>query len=89
MDIQTNPTTEEVRRALVAIGTIVTGRALVGVAVGTSETAIKHYLGRVPVSWFQTSPKYGDALPGETKAPDSTYVYLKAGTALSADIWIW
>lgn len=89
MDIQNNPTPEEVWRALKTIGAIATGRALDSVAVGTTRTSVRHYLGRVPQYWFELSPQNGAALVKESAAPDATYLYLIAGTAVTATLWCW
>lgn len=89
MDIQANPTPEEVWRAFQKIGPIATGRALDSVSVGTAATSVKHYLGRVPQYWVELSPQNGAALVKESAAPDSTYLYLIASSAVTATLWVW
>jgi hypothetical protein len=89
LDIQANPTPEEVWRAFQRIGAIATGRALDGIAVGTTVTAVRHFLGRVPQYWMELSPQNGAALVKESAAPDSTNLYLIASSAVTATLWCW
>lgn len=89
MDIQNNPTPEEVWRAFKSIGTIATGRALDAISVGTSETTVRHYLGRVPQYWMELSPQSGADRIEESAAPDETYLYLIAATATTSSLWVW
>lgn len=89
MDIQAQPTPEEVWRAFQRIGAIATGRALDAIAVGTTATSVKHYLGRVPQYWLELSPQNGAALVKESAARDETNLYLIASSAVTATIWVW
>lgn len=89
MDIQHNPTPEEIRRALKAIGGIALGRALDAITVGTSETQVRHYLGRVPQYWVELAPQNGADRIEESSAPDETYLYLIAASATTSSLWVW
>lgn len=64
-----------------ADASILTGRT----AIATTETRVAHGLGAVPTGWEVVSP---DALATvcQTKAPDSSYLYLKASVAVNARI---
>jgi hypothetical protein len=90
MDIQAQPTPDEIWRAFRLIGAIATGRHLVAISVGTTSTTIKHYLGRVPVGWIQVSPKAGITVITQSSSPDITNLYLQTATAAtSIDVWVW
>ncbi len=89
MDLPNNPTPLDVWRAFQQIGPIATGRALVAVEVGTTETAIPHYLERVPQHWFELSPQDGADAVLQSSPPDETNLYLIAAGAVSADLWVW
>lgn len=89
MDIERNPTPQEVWRALQRIGAIALGREVV-CDVGTTETEVKHYLGRVPTSWVEVSPANGAAAVKQSAAPDSTVLRLIASSAVTgARLWVW
>ena len=55
------------------------------VAIGTTETRIAHALGFTPIGWQVVAP---DALATvcQTKAPDGSFVYLKASAAVNARV---
>jgi hypothetical protein len=52
--------------------------------VDTTETKVKHHRGEAPTGWFQVSP--GATSVQQSKAPDSTYLYLVAGSAVTATL---
>ena len=89
MNIPANPAPADVWRAFQQLGDIVTGRRLTQVPVGTSSTAVRHYLKRVPQHWFELSPQNGSALVKEAAAPDEEFLYLIASSAVTATIWVW
>jgi hypothetical protein len=61
------------------------GTILKNKSIGTAETTIAHGLRRVPEGWFPVSPQaYADVK--QTKAPDSTFLYLSASVALTTNI---
>lgn len=89
MQIEPNPTPEQIWRAFQLLGPIVLGHALTDKDVGTSETKIAHGLGRVPSGWLEYSPLEGSDPVTQSTAPDSTYLYLIAASAVTANIWVW
>jgi hypothetical protein len=54
------------------------------VALGTDEAAVPHNLGVVPLEWGAMVK--GDGYVYQTKDSDSNFVYLKANTAVTADV---
>ena len=89
MDIPNNPTPEDIWRAFQKIGPFATGRVLDAITVGTSSTPVKHFLGRVPQYWVELNPQNGAALVKEAAAPDSTYLYLIASSAVTSSLLVW
>lgn len=89
MDIPNNPTPEEIWRAFQSISPIATGRPLDAISVSTTETPVRHYLGRVPQYWVELAPQSGADRVEESAAPDSTYLYLIAASAVTATLWVW
>jgi hypothetical protein len=55
------------------------------VSVGTAETRIPHGFGSIPSGWELISPQ-ALATVCQTKAPDATYLYLKASTAVTTSV---
>jgi hypothetical protein len=79
----------ELVRAFDQLGVIALGRLVGPVAVATTSTKIAHGLGRVPQGWIEVSPQNGAAVVKEASAPDATYLYAIAGTAVTAArMWV-
>lgn len=70
------------------LGEVAKGARLDGVAVGTSSTAIPHGLGRVPLHWFEVSPANVDRAR-TAAAPDATYLYLQAPSAITVNLVVY
>lgn len=63
-------------------------RRLADKAIGVAETRIVHGLGRVARSWMVARPR-ADARVWESKAPDSSALYVIASAAVTVDILVW
>ncbi len=68
---------EEIRHTVDSLGIDVRTKLLTGKTVNAAETPIPHGLGVVPNGWQAYSPQ-ADARIWQTKAPDATYLYLRA-----------
>jgi len=65
------------------------GRHLPGIAVGTAETAVPHYLGRVPVGWFATGVTPTEVDPVyQSRAADDVNLYLICSRPVTAGIFV-
>lgn len=86
MRVPAKPTQDEIRRAFELIGPIALGRLVSGRDVGTSETAIAHGLGRVPLGWIEVSRGLNPAR--ESAPPDEKYLYLLSGATITPKLWV-
>lgn len=90
MKIPVGFTPAELVRAFEQLGPIVLGRHIGPIAVGTASTKQAHGLGRVPLGFIEVSPQNGAAVVKKAAAPDATYVYLIASSAVTAaEIWVY
>lgn len=80
-----NKIQDEIQRTVLQLSESTSGVLLQGRAIATTETPVRHGLGRVPLGWRPYSPA-DFANIKQTKAPDSVFVYLAASSAVTCGI---
>lgn len=86
-DPKLTETQNRVRTFVAQLGEIANGKLVEGKAIGTGETEIGHGLGRRPVGWLVIRNNANAAIY-DSKAPDDTFLYLRAGVAATVSLWV-
>jgi hypothetical protein len=87
VDIQRNPSTDEIRRALETIGLVAIGLPIEASAIAVTETTVPHNLGRVPNGRLITYQS-AESTVWDSTAADEDNFYLTASAAVTVNLWV-